>query len=186
MDGPNVNWKFYSMLTDEVKKEHNSHILNIGSCGLHILHGAFKDGAVASGLQLDRLFSNLHWLFQDSPARREDYTKVTGSSLFALKFCKHRWLENVLVADRTQSMWDIVVKYVQSAMAGKVPQPQNKSFQTVQEFVADPFTTSKVAFFLSVAKQWTPFLTLSNRQANASFPGYRPVQHAWGIYEKIY
>ena len=59
MDGPNVNWKFYSMLTDEVKKEHNSHMLNIGSCGLHILHGAFKDGAVASGWQLDRLFSNL-------------------------------------------------------------------------------------------------------------------------------
>ena len=47
-----------------------------------------------------------------------------------------------------------------SAMAGKVPQPQNKSFQAVQEFVADPFTTAKVAFFLSVAKQVTPFLTL--------------------------
>lgn len=160
MDGPNVNWKFYSMLTDEAKREHNSHMLNIGSCGLHILHGAFKDGAVASGWQLDRLFSSLHWLFQDSPARREDYTKVTGNSLFALKFCKHRWLENVLVAERTQSMWDSVVKYVQSARAGKVPQPQNKSFETVQEFVADPFTTAKVAFFLSVAKQVTPFLTL--------------------------
>ena len=160
MDGPNVDWKFYSMLTDEVKKEHNSHMLNIGSCGLHILHGAFKDGAVASGWQLDRLFSNLHWLFQDSPARREDYTKVTGSSLFALKFCKHRWLENVLVAERTQCMWGSVVKYVQSVMPGKVPEPKNKSFQTVQEFVADPFTTAKVAFFLSVAKQVTPFLTL--------------------------
>lgn len=85
MDGPSVNWKFYSMLTDEVKKEHNSHMLNIGSFGLHILHRSLKDGAVASGWQLDRLFSNLHWLFQDSPARREDYTKVTGSSLFALK-----------------------------------------------------------------------------------------------------
>ena len=45
-------------------------------------------------------------------------------------------------------------------MAGKVPQPQNKSFQTVQEFVADLITTAKVAFFPSVAKQVTPFLTL--------------------------
>ena len=80
-------------------------------------------------------------------------------SLFALKFCKHRWLENVLVAERTQSVHS-VVKYVQSAMAGKVPQPQNKSFQIVQEFVADPFMTAKVAFFLSVPKQVTPFLTL--------------------------
>ena len=123
-------------------------------------YGAFKDGAVASGWQLDRLFSNLHWLCQDSPARRDDYTKVTGSLLFALNFCKHRWLENVLVSERTQSMWESVVKYVQSVMAGKFPQPQNKSFQTVQEFVADPFTTAKVAFFLSVAKQVTPFVTL--------------------------
>ena len=65
-----------------------------------------------------------------------------------------------LVAERTQSMWDSVVNYVQSAMAGKAPQPQNKSFQTVREFVADPFTTAKVAFLLSVAKQVTPFLTL--------------------------
>ena len=157
MDGPNVNWKFYSMLTLEVKKEHNSHMLNIGSCGLHILHGAFKDGAVVSGWHLDSLFPNLHWLFQDSPARRENNTKVTGSSLFALKFCKHILLENVLAAERTQSMWDSVVKCVPSTMAGKVPQPQNKFFQTVQEFVADPFTTAKGAFFLSVAKQVTPF-----------------------------
>ena len=67
MDGPNVNWKFYSMLTDEVKKEHNSHMLNI-------VHGAFKDGAVESGWQLDRLCSDLHWLFQESPARRERTT----------------------------------------------------------------------------------------------------------------
>ena len=48
-------------------------------------------------------------------------------------------------------------KYVQSAMAGKVPQPKNKLFQTVQEFLADHFMTAKVAFFLSVAKEVTPF-----------------------------
>jgi len=75
-----------------------------------------------------------------------------------MKFCKHRRLENVLVAERTQSMQDSVVKYVQSAMAGKVPQPQIKSFQTVEKFVADPSTTATVTFFLSVAKQVTPIL----------------------------
>jgi len=43
-------------------------------------------------------------------------------------------------------------------MAGKLPQPQNKSSQTVQEFVVDPFTTAKVTFFVLVAKQILPFL----------------------------
>ena len=77
MDGPYVNWKFYSMLTDEVKKEHNSHMLNIGSCGLHILHGAFKDGAVASGWQLDRLFSNLHQLTRSSRNVISDWSAIS-------------------------------------------------------------------------------------------------------------
>ena len=135
--------------------------MNIGSCGLHILHGAFKDGAVASGWQLDRLYSNLHWLFQDSLARREDYTKGTASLLFALKFCKHRWLEKVLISECTRSMWDTVVKCVQSPMAAKVAQPHNKSFQTVKEFVADPFINVKVAFFLCVSRQVTPLLALN-------------------------
>ena len=102
--------------------------------------------------------------------------RLALGSLFALKFCKHRWLENVLIAECTQSMWDSVVKYVQSAMAVKVPQPHNNSFQTIREVVADPFTTAKVAFFLSVAKRVMLFFdSLSNLQANASFPGYRPV-----------
>lgn len=49
MDGFNVNWKFYSMLIDEVKREYNSYMLNIGSCGLYIFYGVFKDGVVVLG-----------------------------------------------------------------------------------------------------------------------------------------
>ena len=37
---------------------------------------------------------------KESPTRREDYTEITGSSLFPLKFCVHRWVENVLVVQR--------------------------------------------------------------------------------------
>lgn len=65
-----------------------------------------------------------------------------------------------MVSECTRSMWDTVVKCVQSPMAGKVAQPQNKSFLTAKEFVADPFMTVKVAFFLSVSRQVTTLLTL--------------------------
>lgn len=65
-----------------------------------------------------------------------------------------------MVSECTRSMSDTVVKCVQSPMAAKVAQSQNKSFQTVKEFVADPFMTVKVAFFLCVSRQVTPLLTL--------------------------
>ena len=50
MDGPNVNWKFHDLL-----QEHNSEadedastLISVGSCGLHVVHNAFKTGAQAS------------------------------------------------------------------------------------------------------------------------------------------
>ena len=44
MDGPNVNWKMIDLIKKE-KREFDSEktaLLNIGSCGLHVLHGAYK------------------------------------------------------------------------------------------------------------------------------------------------
>ena len=44
MDGPNVNWKMIDLIKEE-KREFDSEkpaLLNIGSCGLHVLHGAYK------------------------------------------------------------------------------------------------------------------------------------------------
>ncbi|XP_051238135.1 uncharacterized protein LOC127353140 [Dicentrarchus labrax] len=87
MDGPHVNWKIFDMLQKEVLGDVNKSLLNIGSCGLHVIHNAFRDGCKASGWDIKHALSSLYWLFKDSPARREDYTKVTGSDTFMLKFC---------------------------------------------------------------------------------------------------
>jgi len=43
-------------------------LLNIGSCNLHIAHGAFQDGLHATGWDIERFVSCLYWLFKDSPA----------------------------------------------------------------------------------------------------------------------
>ena len=42
----------------------------------------------------------LHNLFIESPAKREDLVKLTGTETFPLPFCGHRWLENKQVAER--------------------------------------------------------------------------------------
>ena len=41
MDGPNVNWNFFNRFQGELKCEWNASLLNVGSCGLLVVHGAF-------------------------------------------------------------------------------------------------------------------------------------------------
>ncbi|KAH8010003.1 hypothetical protein HPB51_024353 [Rhipicephalus microplus] len=52
MDGPNVNFKFLRSLKEELRESDESHILDIESCGLHAINGAYKAGHVASGWDL--------------------------------------------------------------------------------------------------------------------------------------
>lgn len=92
MDGPNVNWAFYDLLQQDISSETNtsSSLLNLGSCGLHVMHNAFKSGATASGWETGSILSSAYNLFKDAPARREDFITTTSSSVFPLKFCGHR------------------------------------------------------------------------------------------------
>ena len=71
MDGPNVNLKAHTEFQADLRRDFNISLLNIGSCGLHIVNGAYKDGAKASGWEVDKFLSSLHWLFKDTPARRK-------------------------------------------------------------------------------------------------------------------
>ena len=42
MDGPDVNWKFPELVNSQLENDVNSVLLNVESCGLHIVHGALK------------------------------------------------------------------------------------------------------------------------------------------------
>ena len=67
MDGPSVNWKFHRLLSEKLEQESGNHLIDIGSCGLHIVHTAIKDGALASTWNIRKLLSSLYFLFKDSP-----------------------------------------------------------------------------------------------------------------------
>ena len=73
-------------------------LLDIASCGLHSLHNRFRDVTESTGWDIGSTLGALCQLFKDTPARREDYTSVTGSSDFPLRFCSHRWVKNIGVA----------------------------------------------------------------------------------------
>ena len=53
-------------------------------------------------------------MFHDVPARREDFIQETGSEVFPLQFCQHRWVEDIKVANRNLQIWPHIDKYVKT------------------------------------------------------------------------
>ena len=113
MDGPAVNWKFLESLDSHLRTDCKARILlELGSCGLHVIHGSLQTGHKASTWNVNASLRALYSLFKDSPARRADYTALMGSVKFPKKFCQVRWVENVLAAGTALEVLDDVKKYV--------------------------------------------------------------------------
>ena len=59
MDGPNVNWVFFSELRNCRTENDISRckLLSTGSCSLRAIHGAFKTGEQRTDLKLKKVLS---------------------------------------------------------------------------------------------------------------------------------
>ena len=44
MDGPSVKWLLFDLLKEQHEEQELPKLLNIGSCNLHVIQGAFKSG----------------------------------------------------------------------------------------------------------------------------------------------
>lgn len=158
MDGPNVNWKFYSQLKDRLVAEYDTNLINLGSCGLHTVHNAFKAGAESTQWNISSFLSSLYYLFKDSPARRDDFSNVAGG-LLPMKFVSHRWLENVPVSERALQIFENVKAYVKAVDEKKVSKPICKSYAVVSEMCKkDKLLIAKICFFKCIAMHLQPFL----------------------------
>ena len=80
MDSPNVTWSIYNKLNNKRNELTLPELLHTGSCVLHILHGSFKTGENATEWKLAKILKGLYILFDDSPARKPDYTELTGTN----------------------------------------------------------------------------------------------------------
>ena len=66
MDGPSVNWKFFTDMKKKlVADDYETILINIGSRGLHIVLNSFKTGATAAEWKVEALLSSLYYLFKD-------------------------------------------------------------------------------------------------------------------------
>ena len=105
MTGPNVNWKIVEMLKQYHKEEDplSSMLLEFGSCGLHVLHGAYQTAQFKTDWNLDKVL-NCYSIFKKFPSKRSDYLETndlqeshegkSSAYLFPLEYCGLRCLEN--------------------------------------------------------------------------------------------
>ena len=98
-------------------------------------------------------------MFNESLARRQDVTELTGCTTFPLQFCGTSWIEDINVAERAIFIWDSIEKYFEHIAAGpKVKVPKCSSFTVLQNAHNDPLTRAKLHVFISTAKIMQPFL----------------------------
>ena len=91
-------------------------------------------------------------------ASTKDHISVTASDQSPLKFCLHRWVKNVQVAERAIEIWPHVKAYVPKVTEKSVPDPGRTSYDTVASCTKDLLNMIKLLAFVSIAKQVTPIL----------------------------
>ena len=166
MDGPSVNMKFHQNLQSYREEFELPKLIEIGSCSLHIIYGAFKTGVESIDWEIKKTFKGCFVLFHDSPARRSDYTSITGSSVFPLSFCATRWVEDKKVAEKLISIWPCIVKVVNHwENLPKIKRPSCKSYEYVVKAVKNQLSLARFHFFSYVASLFEPFLKLYQTDA---------------------
>ena len=171
MDGPNVNWAFIYLMKKTLLDNFDSTLINIGSSGARIVHNSFKAGITSSGMIVSKFLSSLFYLLKDSPPRKEDYVKASGSSPMPLKFVSHRWLENVPVCTRSLEILPNIQAYVKAVNEKTVPRPSNKSCKVVSTALQDKLLSSKLHFFKCIAGHLQPFLSIYQTDRSIAVDG---------------
>ena len=159
MDGPSVSLKFYDVFKDTCLDGIFHSLTDIGVYSLHVIHGAFRTGAEASGWKLKSTLKGSHKIFHDTPERREDYTSITGNVKFPYYYCGTWWVDNKRVSDQLVSLWENIItlsKFWESLPKKK--RSSSTSYVNVKKVVDDDLTVSKLSFFSYITSLMEPYL----------------------------
>ena len=158
-DGPNVNLKFLNLYDEKRDLDEFPSLVDIGTCGLHTIHGSLKTGVKLSGWEIGKILKAMFKLLDESPARRDVFRDVTETDVFPLPYCGHRWCENENCLFRAVAIWPAYVVYIEKLNKLKsYQQPKGKSFPTLQQAIKDPLLTAKFKLVEMVANKLNVFL----------------------------
>ena len=105
-DRPNVNLLFLKVRTENHKNEELSQLIDLGTCGLHTAHNAFKHGDKSLRLTTQKKMSSMSKIFHEAPERRADHKTVidTKENDYPMQFITHRCMKNDLVAKKAREI----------------------------------------------------------------------------------
>ena len=66
LDGPATNWAIFDKLRQHREENEIPVLFDIGSCSLHVVHGAFQVGVEATKWNLSNVFQAMWKIFHDS------------------------------------------------------------------------------------------------------------------------
>ena len=157
-DGPNVNLKFLELVNEGRCTSELPTLLNIGTCGLHTVHGSLKAGVESTDWTTGKILKSLWKLLDESPARREKYESITETNVYPLPYCGHRWCENEYCANRAELIWVGYVKFIKHLNSlPKSRKPQCKSYSILLETIDDPLQQTKFKFVEFIASKMNVF-----------------------------
>ena len=89
-DGPSTNWKSLDDLNKHRNDNEMLQLINIGSCTLRVIHGAFKTAIESTKWNIKATLKECWQILHESPARRQDYDTVTGAVKYPLFLLRNK------------------------------------------------------------------------------------------------
>ena len=172
MDGPNVNWAFADVLAEyrETQDPNAPNLINIGSCGVHVLHGAYQTAHGVTDWEVGKTLKAAHGVFKTSPARISDYLSDNNISSrqndrsvkgnFTLKFCGHRWLKNGKTIARFLEIIDKLSTFMVKSKDRKNFDKRDERFPLLLKNTTSKIFPAYCQFSGAICRDIEPFMTL--------------------------
>ena len=106
-DGPNVKPLFLNSMTEFREEKEYLSLVDIGTCGLHVIHVSLKTGTQkGTDWDIQKLLKSMWQFLREAPVRRALYENISESLDYPVKFCGHKWAEYEDCAARAESLLD--------------------------------------------------------------------------------
>lgn len=112
MHGPSVNVKFYIKLVKTCEQAQVPNLIDIGTCSLHVIHGAFKSGIESTNCEMKKRFKRK---LSNAPCLNCSHSRLFKCyrvRYISLVFCATRQVEDKKGADRLLKLWENVTKII--------------------------------------------------------------------------
>ena len=114
-----------------MEKNFGTTVLDLGTCSLHPVHTAFRQGLAELAYDIDGFLEDLHFFFKYSSARRNDLLRMQDLTNITAHFLKQpsatRWIAMKYVAVRVLDQYPNIKEYFLKFL------PKQKTFRSTVE-----------------------------------------------------